>query len=240
MGKRIQMIAFDMDGTITQHKCPLGEENKKVLDRLAQRYRLLIVGAGSGSRIFRQMGGYPIDILANYGMQEWEYCQERGEMEVVRNISVRCDRESVDRRMDQLRRQFGYMNYAGESVEYHPSGCVTLPLLGTEADSREKLSFDPDRSRRRAIYPYVKELFLDYTVYVGGSSSFDLAPRPYSKYYALDRYCEERGLSHDQVVYAGDDYGPGGNDESIYRSDFTFYTIDDYRQLGTVLNEFLR
>mgnify|MGYP001514741862 CR=1 FL=1 len=219
MGKRIQMIAFDMDGTITQHKCPLGEENKEVLDRLAQLYRLLIVGAGSGSRIFRQMGGYPIDILANYGMQEWEYCQERGEMEVVRNISVRCDQESVDRRMDQLRRQFGYMNYA---------------------DSREKLSFDPDRSRRRAIYPYVKELFLDYTVYVGGSSSFDLAPRPYSKYYALDRYCEERGLSHDQVVYVGDDYGPGGNDESIYRSDFTFYTIDDYRQLGTVLNEFLR
>ena len=46
MGKRIQMIAFDMDGTITQHKCPLGEENKKVLDRLAQLYRLLIVGAG--------------------------------------------------------------------------------------------------------------------------------------------------------------------------------------------------
>ena len=102
-----------------------------MLDRLAQLYRLLIVGAGSGSRIFRQMGGYPIDILANYGMQEWEYCQERGEMEVVRNISVRCDRESVDRRMDQLRRQFGYMNYAGESVEYHlldvsPSHCLEL------------------------------------------------------------------------------------------------------------------
>ena len=50
--KPYKMIAFDMDGTITQHKCPLGEENKKVLDRLAQLYRLLIVGAGSGSRIF--------------------------------------------------------------------------------------------------------------------------------------------------------------------------------------------
>ena len=87
---------------------------------------------------------------------------------------------------------------------------------------------DPDRAKRRPMYPRVKELFPEYTVFIGGSSSFDMAPKPYNKYYALDLYCQENNLTHDQVVYIGDDYGLGGNDEAVYQSDFQFITIDNY------------
>ena len=65
-------------------------------------------------------------------------------------------------------------------------------------------------------------------MFVGGSSSFDMAPKPYNKYYALSKYCEEKGIAHDEVVFVGDDYGLGGNDESVYLSDFGFITIDNY------------
>ena len=51
------------------------------------------------------------------------------------------------------------------------------------------------------MYPAVKEAFPDYTVFIGGSSSFDFAPAPYNKYYALDRYCREKGLLHGEVLY---------------------------------------
>ena len=120
-------------------------------------------------------------------------------------------------------------------MEYHDSGCVTIPILGTKAKQEDKLAFDPDRKKRRAIYDEVKALFSDYIVFVGGSSSFDMAPAPYNKAYALAKYCEERGIAHDEVVYVGDDYGPGGNDESVYLSDFNFLTIDDYRDFPKVI-----
>ena len=42
-------------------------------------------------------------------------------------------------------------------------------------------------------------------------------------------FCRENGLEHENVVYIGDDYGYGGNDESVYVSDFPYLTIDDYR-----------
>ena len=74
----------------------------------------------------------------------------------------------------------------------------------------------------------VTELFSDYNVFVGGSSSFDMAPKPFNKYYALDKHCKELGILHDEVVFVGDDYGPGGNDESVYLSDFNFIKIDNY------------
>ena len=105
MEKR-KVIAFDLDGTLTQHRSPLGEKNRAVLDRLSAKYRLLMVGAGAGRRISRQMGGYPIDILGNYGM-EYYRSNGAGELEEVYSRQAPCDRESVALRAAELRRRFG-------------------------------------------------------------------------------------------------------------------------------------
>ena len=186
-----------------------------------------MAGAGICNRIFNQMGKFPIDIIGNYGMQYAEYNEQTGELDIVRNDVLPIDRESVDKRVTAMREKYGFTDFAGDNVEYHASGCVTFPILGTAA------------KKRRAIYEDIKETFSDYTVFVGGSSSFDMAPAPFNKAYALSKYCEERGIAHDEVVYVGDDYGPGGNDESVYKGDFNFYKVDDYRTLRTVLADLL-
>ena len=235
----IKLIAFDLDGTLTQHKTPLSEQNREILDRLGRKYRLLMVGAGQCIRIFRQMGEYPIDIIGNYGMQLSQFDRESGKLVTVYDEHLPCDRESVEKRITALREQFGYTDFAGESVEYHVTGNVTFPLLGTAAKPEDKLAFDPDRAKRRIMYPEVKKAFPDYMVFIGGSSSFDFAPVPYDKYYALDRYCKRFGLSHEEVVYVGDDYGTGGNDEAVYRSDFRFICVDDYTRLASCLKDYL-
>ena len=232
---KIKLIAFDLDGTLTQHKTPLSAEHREILTRLSEKYKLLMAGAGMCQRIFNQMEKFPIDILGNYGLQYAEYNAQTGEIEIKENMTFPVDRESVEKRVTELRKMYGYTEFAGENVEFHASGCVTIPLLGTKAKQEDKLAFDPDRSKRRAIYEEVKELFSDYVVFVGGSSSFDMAPAPYNKAYALAKYCEARGIAHDEVVYVGDDYGPGGNDESVYLSDFNYITIDDYHDFPKVI-----
>ena len=235
----IKLIAFDLDGTLTQHRTKLGEKNKSVLDRLAKKYRLLMVGAGQCMRIFNQMDCYPIDIIGNYGLQYMRYDNEQKTLIPVRDMVLPCDKASVSARILALREKYGFTDFKGESVEFHPSGCLTFPILGTKADIADKLAFDPDRSKRRKIYNDVCEVFSDYIVFVGGSSSFDMAPKPYNKYYALSLYCKEHNISHDQVIFVGDDYGTGGNDESVYRSDFGFICVDDYQQLEKALEHLL-
>lgn len=236
---KIKLIAFDLDGTLTQHKSPLSDENRAVLEALSKKYKLIMSGAGMCKRIFNQMGGFPIDIIGNYGMQRAVYNEQTNDLDIVEDIQLPCDRESVEKRVTAMREKHGFTEFAGDSVEYHSSGCVTFAVLGTKADIADKLAFDPDRKKRRAIYDEIKEVFSDYTVFVGGSSSFDMAPFPYNKAYALDKYCKEHGLSHDEVAFVGDDYGPGGNDESVYLSDFNFVTIDDYRTFPEVMKPFL-
>ena len=66
-----------------------------------------------------------------------------------------------------------------------------------------------------------------------------MAPKPHNKYHALDLYCQEHGFTHDEVVFVGDDYGEGGNDESVYRSDFGFICVDDYTKLEEYVKELL-
>ena len=228
--KKIKLIAFDLDGTLTQHKTPLSDDTRGILLTLSKKYKLLMAGAGMCRRIFNQMGGFPIDILGNYGMQYAEYNPDTKDLDIVEDIQLPCNRESCEERVTYLRNKYGYSEFKGDNVEYHSSGCITFPLLGTKADKEEKLSFDPDRKKRRAFYNDVVSVFNDFNVFVGGSSSFDMAPRPYNKFYALDKYCKERGISHDEVVYVGDDYGQGGNDESVYLSDINFIEVDDYRE----------
>lgn len=158
-------------------------------------------------RIFEQMNHYPLDILGNYGMQYAKYNPETGDIDIIRNAQLPCDRESGEKRGTAMREKYGFTEFAGDNVEYHASGCVTFPILGTKAALPDKLAFDPDRSKRRKIYADIKSVFSDYIVFVGGSSSFDMAPAPYDKAYALDLYCKEHGIAHDEVVFVGDDYG---------------------------------
>lgn len=239
MVEKTKLIAFDLDGTLTQHKTPLAQPNLGILDALSKKYKLLMVGAGMCNRIFKQMGGYPIDIIGNYGMQFCTYNPTTHELDKVFDEHAPCDRAGVEKRITMLREKFGYTEFAGDNVEYHDSGCVTFPLLGTKADINDKLAFDPDRAKRKPMYPTVCDTFPDYTVFIGGSSSFDLAPFPYNKYYALDKYCRDHGYDHSELVYVGDDYGPGGNDEAVYKSDFRFVCVDDYTRLGEYLREYL-
>lgn len=234
----IKVFAFDLDGTLTQHKTPLDEKNRKILERLNTKYTLIMVGAGNCMRIHDQLGGFPMDVIGNYGMQYAKYAD--GALTLVRNDTIPCENKNlIEEKVTSIRKKYGFTEFAGENVEYHSSGCLTFPLLGTKANQADKLAFDPDRKKRRAFYSEVCQVFSDYNVFVGGSSSFDMAPKPFNKYYALDLWCREKGYAHDEVAFVGDDYGIGGNDESVYRSDFQFVCINDYTRLGEVLAPWL-
>jgi hydroxymethylpyrimidine pyrophosphatase-like HAD family hydrolase len=198
-----------------------------------------MVGAGQVMRIFNQLEKFPIDVIGNYGLQYGKYNEKTGEMDIIRDEVLPCDREKTEKIVTKLRQKYGFTEYVGFNVEFHPSGAITFPILGTKAALEDKLTFDPDRKKRRAIYDEVCAAFPEYHVFVGGSSSFDMAPKPFNKYYALDKYCKENGYKHSEVVFVGDDYGLGGNDESVYKSDFNFIKIDNYLDFPQVMKDLI-
>lgn len=235
----IQLFAFDLDGTLTQHKTPLEPQAREALLQLRQVAPIVMVGAGNCMRIFRQMNGFEADFIGNYGMQRMDWNAQAQAPQAVFNHQVPVDRAEMNRRAALLRQAFGLTQFTGDSAEFHDSGVVTFALLGTAAQQADKLAFDPDRARRRVWLPRVVALFPEYNVFIGGSSSFDLAPRPYCKSSALRAYCEEKGIPTEAVRYFGDDYGPGGNDSDVLAAGFPFVKVDDYRTFPRLAAELL-
>lgn len=165
----IKLIAFDLDGTLTQHKTKLCAAHRDMLTKLGKKYCLLMVGAGQCRRIYEQMNIFPIDIIGNYGMQYAKYDEAAQEIKTVYDITADCNRVACEEKVTALRKKYGFTEFAGDNVEYHPAGCITFPILGTAAKIEDKLAFDPDRSKRRAIYDDVVNTFDEYNVFVGGS-----------------------------------------------------------------------
>ena len=226
---RKKLICIDLDGTVTNHKTPMTPEARAAMDRLMAnpKIKVIMCGAGNVNRIWNQMDRYPIDIVGNYGMQEAKYID--GRLVEVRNDQCKADSTYFLERAQIVRERFGYTDYYGESVEFHPAGMVTLGLLGTKAPREEKIAFDPARSKRRAIYKEVCELFEGYTVYIGGSSSFDFTEKGYNKYDACMNYAHENGFKRDEVLFIGDDFGDGGGDSHIRLGGMDYIQIYDFR-----------
>ena len=225
--RNTKLVAMDLDGTLTQHKSPLEPECQKVLEELARRYCLIMVCAGGCERIYQQLEFFPIDIIGYYGMQLSTTLG--GKLVILENDAIPVDKEAVLKCAEAIRIEFDLLDYAGDSIEFHSSGLITFPILGTAAKLNEKLLYDPDRAKRRQYLSRVKEDFCEYTVFIGGTSSFDIVPRPYSKLYALENYLNKAGINRECAIYFGDDYGIGGNDRDVYESDIWFIEIDNYK-----------
>lgn len=229
-----KLLCFDLDGTLTQHRSSLEEKNRRVLERLQTKYKLIMVGAGGAERIYEQMGKYPIDIIANYGMQESRMID--GVFTIIREDKSFPDKEFFIEKIEYLRKKYGYTEYKGDGVEFHTTGMITFPLLGTKADIADKIAFDPTREKRRVLYPEVLEIFKDYAVYIGGSSSFDFSEKCYNKYDAIMRYAKENGYEKDEILYIGDDFADGGGDSHVRVYGLDYVEITDYRELEEKLS----
>ena len=81
------------------------------------------------------------------------------------------------------------------------------------------------------MYDYVSSLFPDFNVFIGGSSSFDIVKKQFNKYNALTKYMNEHGLTKDDVMFVGDDFGTGGNDEHVKTGGLNYTVVDNYKNL---------
>ncbi|MBR2326250.1 MAG: HAD family phosphatase [Alistipes sp.] len=228
-----KLVCFDLDGTLSNHRSPIPPANRAILQKICDKYHTVMVGAGNAPRIYGQMEQFPIEIIGNYGMQRSAIVD--GELKIVKEMYSDIDKNFFTEQCDYLRKKYGYTEYAGDSVEFHASGMATFALLGTKADREAKIAFDPDRSKRRVMYEEVCDIFKDYTVYIGGSSSFDIAGKRFNKYDAVLDFAHEQGYTKEQVLFVGDDMGDGGGDSHIRLGGIDYIHILDYTRLPEIL-----
>ena len=231
--KAKKLLCFDLDATLTEHRMPLEHAARELMEKLCEKYDVVMMAAGNCPRVYKQMGNFPVPIVGNYGMQESAIID--GEFRIVREDTAPADTAFFLKWCQYFREKYGYTSYSGDPVEFHASGMVTFGLMGTAPDKYEKLKFDPDKARRRAMYPEVLKVFKDYAVYIGGSTSFDFTPAQYNKFDAALRYAHEHGYCLDDCLFVGDDIDDGGGDSHIRLYGMDYIRIWDYSKTPDML-----
>ena len=97
-----KLVIFDLDGTLTQHKTKLDPTNREVLEKLAEKYTLVMAGAGNCNRIFEQLNRFPIDVIGNYGLQYAKYNKETGLLDIVRDEMLEIKKKFGDERRTDI------------------------------------------------------------------------------------------------------------------------------------------
>lgn len=233
-----KLMAFDLDGTITQHKTIIEKENLECLQRLSEHVDLVIVGAGSCQRISSQLYDISTYIIGQYGL-EVANLNENGDLFFSKKALAKTHPEDILNKIENLRILLGLESFKGDSAEFHSTGVITFPLLGTKAALEEKLFYDPCRSKRRKFLNLIKSTFPDYNVFIGGTSSFDLVPMPYNKHYALVEFAKEKRYKESNIIYFGDDFGEGGNDEPIFSSNIRSIEVNNFIKLPEIISKSL-
>ena len=78
-------------------------------------------------------------------------------------------------------------------------------------------------------------LFPDYVVYIGGSSSFDFAPKQYNKYDSIMKYASEHGYALEDILFVGDDFDDGGGDSHVRIKGMDYIQVENYLDLPELL-----
>ena len=96
---------------------------------------------------------------------------------------------------------------------------VTFYGLGSEADRRLKIAWDPDGSKRKAIIAEAIKNAPEFEYRVGGTTSIDITKPGMDKSFGIMRMLKELGgTDPSEVIYLCDEAYPGGNDYPIIQT----------------------
>ena len=194
------MEFYDLDGTICESRQIISDKMKK---KLLIRDEFVVISGAEVERIKKQMDGVPCIIMGQNGNDapNWENkLNEEEKKEILEHL------EKISR----------FCNIPIDNKTVHHRGCqISLSFTGHNADVKWKKRFDPLKKYRNFVLKKIPFKSKILVVRVAGTTCLDYNRKGNLKGDNLKRYMKLSNLKKSECVYYGDNFGKGGNDESV-------------------------
>ncbi|HEY4514843.1 MAG TPA: HAD-IIB family hydrolase [Candidatus Paceibacterota bacterium] len=223
--KNIKVVAFDLDGTLTESKSNLTPEMANLMRQLLGKYEVIVASGGAMHQFEKQflksLNASEIELehltlIPESGGRMYEYRNGQW-IKIISHELSQADKDKILPAIKQALNEVGWKlpeKHWGNAIEDRGTE-FTISALGQEAPVAEKLAWDPDRSKRTDLAQKIQAILPDYNVRVGGITSVDVTKKGVSKAVALTKYMKDRSITTNEMVYIGDALFPGGNDSSV-------------------------
>ncbi len=237
-----KLIAFDLDGTLTESKQPIDNKTARFLTSLANDYEIAIITGGTMSQIQAQV----LDRLPDWVQDKMHLMPCSGAEyfrfgeTLYRNFIAKKEKAVMIPIITGLLKQMGYWieNPAGDIIEDRGSQ-ITISALGQKATLKDKEDWDTFGTKRREIRDAVKLMFPEYSVRVGGLTSVDISIANIDKEYAIKELLEWNQFETSEVLYIGDKFRPGENDYPALLAGVTCLRVTNHTDTPRVVGKYL-
>lgn len=223
----IKLIACDLGGTLIENRQPVSKTMAALFCELLEEYKMAIISGAP----FEQFLNLLIDHLPcsnkAYLLENLYLLPENGSSLYVYDNGWKSKYQEI--LPDTLKRQIAaaFKEVAAATPEIPKEvfgdqiqdrgGQMTFSALGKDAPADAKRAWDPDISIRRRMVQELLKLLPDCLVSIGGMTSIDVTLGTSDKSSAIQKLREYTGLLKEEIMYFGDSFFPGGNDEPIER-----------------------
>jgi len=226
-----KIIAFDLDGTLTESKQALTADVAEALVALSKIKKVAIISGGSFQQYKKQFLPYFMEftngadvsfenliLMPTSGTEVYEYDKIKKDWLLTGHEIFP---EEIKKKVREVLARFVASNKYGipaeswgERVEDRGNQ-ITLSALGQQAPLENKKPWDPDQKKRQIMKAELEAEIPEVSVSIGGETSIDVLPKGFNKAVSLERLIKKLGYTISDLLYVGDALFPGGNDYAV-------------------------
>jgi len=221
---KFEVIAFDMDGTLTPSKSPLEKDVSELFSKLLREYKVSVISGATLGQFEKQflanLSATP-EQLKNLYLQPTNgsvFCSFEEAWKCTSAYTFSDDeKKTIINAIDKMFVETEYQKpekIYGELIEDRDTQ-ITFSALGQEAPLELKKGWDPDYGKRRPMADVLSRLLPELSIHVGGSTSIDITRKGIDKAYGITELMKKLGVSKDKVLYVADDMDASGNNATV-------------------------
>ena len=243
------LIIFDLDGTLAPSKSPMGEDMARLLEKLLERTKVVVISGGSLAQFEKQfLASLNISqekmnrlfIAPTSGSSFYRFLNGEWSEVYAKNLSE-SEKNKIKEAFDYALPKGDYKypeEPYGEIIEDRGSQ-ISFSALGQQAPLEIKSKWDPEKNKRRKIIKYLSEKLPDFEVRIGGTSTIDVTHKGIDKAYGIRKISLELDIPIKNMLFVGDALFEGGNDDVVKKTGIRCHAVKNPEETKKMLLEFL-
>jgi phosphomannomutase len=240
----LKAVVFDLDDTLAESKSTMDPAMSQALAALLERVPVCIISGGRFEQFESQaLDGFTasaaalarLHLMPTCGTRYYLWDGSSWAMQYAEDLSDDEKARSMAA-LEQGAQELGLWHPGpwGDIIEDRGSQ-ITFSALGQRAPVAEKVAWDPDGAKKRALWEYVSPRLPDLEVRGGGSTSIDITRKGIDKAYGVGKLLTQLDATRDELLFIGDRLDPTGNDYPVYAMGVACVAVHGWRDtLATV------
>lgn len=247
MKNNFRVLAFDLDGTLTESKQRIKQDIASRLTQLVDDkfIRIAIVSGGKWEQFEKQLIPYiraknldKFVMLPTCGASMYRWYPGSGWTNIYEERLTDKEKDLIESCIMQVMEDTLYKKPLftyGKVIEDRETQ-ITFSALGQRAPLELKEKWDPDYKIRKVMVRELKKLLPNLEITYGGTTSIDITKKGIDKAYAMQKLMKELGVKKESILFLGDALDKNGNDYPVKRMGIKSIHVKDINDTKNVLD----